>query len=683
MKNRIIVILIIIFFIDKPTTFAQVDSTIHNSIKQLEITTDKQDRFKILIIICEQTINDSLSFQKYSSQAFDLANELNDISGVAHINLIKGNYFLLNGKYEAGYEQVLSALKLYQKCNDQLKVGITNNAIGRLYNQWGKKDSSLFFYAAAEIIFKKLSAKKELSALYNNYGVSLAELGKRELALQYYLDALKIAEALNDDATITTTCNNLGKFMMEAKNYVEAKAYLTRCILVATSINDYSTKGKALLNFGNVFINEGNYTAGIHYFKMADTVFEKISYKRGIQAVNNNLGAIFLRQQKYNEAIPYLKKALAIAEASKSFSGVALIQQNIGYAYTNLKQFPEAKVWFVKAEQSALKYSDKYTLGEIYNHRASYDSAVGDFEQAFEYKSKFLVISDHLLNEKLASQISELQSKYNLQKKEQLIFEQQFQITKKNYLIAGISGLLILGSLLGFSNHKKNKLKQEKRFQAEILKQQDLATRAIIEAEEKERKRIASDLHDGVGQMMSAAKMNLSGFESRLKFANEEEKIAFEKIILLVDESCKEVRHVSHNMMPNALLKSGLSSAVKEFIEKIDGTVLKVNLYSEGLNDRLDRNVETVLYRVIQECVNNVIKHSGANMLDISLIKDKDGIAATIEDNGRGFDLNRKEKINGIGLKNIKTRIEYLKGTVDFDTSPGKGTLVAIHVPLG
>ena len=93
-------------------------------------------------------------------------------------------------------------------------------------------------------------------------------------------------------------------------------------------------------------------------------------------------------------------------------------------------------------------------------------------------------------------------------------------------------------------------------------------------------------------------------------------------------------------------------------------------------------NIETVLYRVIQECVNNVIKHSGADKLDISLIKDADGIAATVEDNGRGFDTTDKQKFEGIGLKNITSRIEFLKGTVDFDSFPGKGTLIAIHVPF-
>jgi two-component system, NarL family, sensor kinase len=253
---------------------------------------------------------------------------------------------------------------------------------------------------------------------------------------------------------------------------------------------------------------------------------------------------------------------------------------------------------------------------------------------------------------------------------------------KRNYWLAAITGLLLVVGLLAYSFYRSNKLQQAKKLQATIMQQQDMATKAIIEAEENERKRIAGDLHDGVGQTMSAAKMNLSSIESRLDFKNDDDKIAFEKIVHLVDESCKEVRSVSHNMMPNALLKSGLSSAVKEFIEKIDNRILKVNLFSEGLNERLNTNVETVLYRIIQECVNNVIKHSGANELDISLIKDADGIAATIEDNGKGFVVADKQNADGIGLKNIKTRIEYLKGTVDFDSAPGKGTLVAIHVPL-
>jgi signal transduction histidine kinase len=182
--------------------------------------------------------------------------------------------------------------------------------------------------------------------------------------------------------------------------------------------------------------------------------------------------------------------------------------------------------------------------------------------------------------------------------------------------------------------------------------------------------------------MMSAAKMNLSVFENEIAFKNEQQRRSFENVIGLVDDSCREIRSVSHQMMPNALLKSGLVSAVKEFIDKLDSRIIKISLHAEGLNERIDHNMETVLYRVIQECVNNVLKHSGASHLDISLLKDADGISATIEDNGKGFDSADKNNFEGIGLKNIISRIAYLKGTIDFDSSPGKGTLVAIHVPL-
>lgn len=240
----------------------------------------------------------------------------------------------------------------------------------------------------------------------------------------------------------------------------------------------------------------------------------------------------------------------------------------------------------------------------------------------------------------------------------------------------------MLAGLLLFSVYKRNKLRQETLMKTELMRQQEAAVKAVMEAEENERQRIAKDLHDGLGQMMSATKMNLSALESEMSFASAEQKNSFAKIINLLDESCREVRTVSHIMMPNALLKNNLGIAIQEFADKISSKNLQVHVSAEGLKERLDSNVEIVLYRVIQECVNNVIKNSDATTLDISLIRDKDGISGTIEDNGKGFDISDTDKYDGIGLKNIITRIGYLKGTVDFDSAPGRGTLIALHVPV-
>jgi signal transduction histidine kinase len=293
--------------------------------------------------------------------------------------------------------------------------------------------------------------------------------------------------------------------------------------------------------------------------------------------------------------------------------------------------------------------------------------------------------NEHILIQRLDS-TEKVKSIQDLSKKTQIqqleLANRNLQLTRRNVAIGSLVFVLLLTALLGYSYYRRKQLKHEARMQAALLKQQALATKAVMEAEEAERQRIAKDLHDGVGQMMSAAKMNLSAYEASLSFSNEEEKQNFDRIISLVDESCREVRSVSHNMMPNALLKNSLASAVREFIDKLDHKRLKVHLYTQGLDDRLDSNMETVLYRVIQECVNNVIKHSGADTMDISIVKEANEITATIEDNGKGFAITDTEKFEGMGLKNIRTRVEYLKGTVDIDSALGRGTLVALHVPL-
>lgn len=275
----------------------------------------------------------------------------------------------------------------------------------------------------------------------------------------------------------------------------------------------------------------------------------------------------------------------------------------------------------------------------------------------------------------------ELTNKYESIKQEQQIQQQRNRIRFQNFLIIGISGLVLLAALLFYSQYRRGRLRQESRLTSELLKQQELAVRAVIEAEENERQRIARDLHDGIGQMMSAAKMNLSALQSQMQFSTEEQKQSLEKAIGLVDDSCKEIRTVSHIMMPNALLKNNLASAIRDFVNKLSNKNITATVYAEGLDQRLDANVETVLYRVVQECVQNAIRHSGATRLDISLVRDKDGISGTIEDNGKGFDVSLLHHAGGIGLKNIISRIDYLKGTVDFDSSPGRGTVVSLHIP--
>ena len=531
-----------------------------------------------------------------------------------------------------------------------------------------------------------------------------------------------IAQKLNDPGSLSEFQKTIGLSYYFKGNFDSAAAYYYRALAVLNRINAPDKKAAVLNELGKLYRKTRDLDRSLQLYQDAYKLYESMGDKDGMATILNESGVVYEYRGDYQEAITRYKSSLAIRENMNDIVGKAYSLNFIGGVYTQEKNFPEAEKYllqslglrqqlkdsfaialnfadlgFMYAEQGLLdKATKEYDLSnsiavkmrfpdlllENYKVLSDISEKKGNAHLSLDYYKRHVALKDSLFSGEKMKQIEELNAKYQAEKKEQQLTLQDAEITKKNYLLIGLAAILVLLVLWGISFARKRRIQQELRVQSTIMKQQGIATRAIIIAEENERKRIAADLHDGVGQMMSAAKMNLSAFESDIEFKDKGQKAAYKKVLALVDESCREIRSVSHQMMPNALLKSGLANAVKEFIDKIDNRIIRITLHAEGLEGRLDSNVETILYRVIQECVNNVIKHSGGNSLDISLIRDKDGIAVTIEDNGKGFDTSDKQNFNGIGLKNIISRVNFLKGEVDFDSRRGEGTLVAIHIPL-
>ena len=708
---------------------------------------------------------DSANTFLYADKAAAQAEQVSYPYGLAQSLVNKGSLLVNKMRPKESFVYFTRAQELFNPQKNQLELAYLHTFWGKAYSLAEQPAAAINYFEKALPYFLFTKNKDGQLAVYNNLGVLYNTLGERDKSIEFYLKALKISEE-NNLPNIQMLSNNIGKLFYDTDNLAESRKYFLLCIEQSKNESDKLTLGKGYLNYGNLLVKEDNNARAIEYWQEARKSFIDVNFQRGIQVCINNLGAIYLRQKKYKEALVYLNQSLSMSEEFKSISGLALVQQNIGYAHTYLNNFPEALQWFTKAETTADKGADMYTRGEIYNHRAMLDSAMGNYASAYRYQQQYLRINEKLAGEKVTKQVNELQTKYETAKKENRISilnrdnfiksleieNQQLELTKnlytlsknklalaganleivnkeldiktqkevilqqrvdagekkrnidslrkqseiqelslknqraevarRNIIIAGILITVLAFSLLAFSYYKRYKLKQESQHKTQLLQEQEQATRAILFAEENERKRIAAELHDGIGQMMSVAKMNLSVFENELLFTDEKQKLAFENVINMVDESCRELRSVSHQMMPNALLKNGLANAVREFIDKIDSRIIKVSLHAEGLKEKMDNDTESVLYRVIQECVNNVLKHSGANHLDISLIKDRDGIAATIEDNGQGFDTNESHRGEGIGFKNILSRINYLKGTVDINSRPGEGTLVAIHIPV-
>jgi two-component system, NarL family, sensor kinase len=589
--------------------------------------------------------------------------------------------FILAGSLHAdGQRKVIdSLLEVANKAPGTSQPGIYY-LLAREYVGMSGDTAVEYAHMAIELAKEHKDHKTESDG-YSLLGKVEKNRGNFSEALTWHLKSLKIKEAIKDNQGLAGVNNDVGIVYKKMKRYEEALVYYQKANELAKAQHIRRLEALTYNNIGTVYIALGKDLEARGAYDASLKIAKELNDPNALATVLTNIGDILRANKQYKEALDVYKECLQYDKALGDKYGITMTYLHIGRLSLETKDYKQSKLYLDSAASLARNEGLRRELMDILAVRSNLEDGMGNKDSTLFYLRAFLMLKDSIFNEDTERQLSELKTQYETEKNEKEIAVQRAELSKKNYIIGGISSILLLGMLLGFSSYRRYRLKQQARLQTEIMKQQELATQAVLEAEEKERKRIAGDLHDGIGQLMSAASMNLSAVSKDLSFENEDGRQAFDKAASLVDESCRELRAVSHNIMPNALLKAGLASAIRAFIDKIDHRVLEVNLYTEGFNERLPANIETVLYRVVQESVNNVIKHSGADKLDITLIKDEDGISITIEDNGKGFETSGISKFEGIGLKNMQTRVEYLKGSVEWDSALGKGTVVTIQIP--
>ncbi|MEO8760363.1 MAG: sensor histidine kinase [Bacteroidia bacterium] len=555
------------------------------------------------------------------------------------------------GNFDSSDSLLEKSMQVYTQIKDVKGVAYCLMALGNNHYDKSEFVAALNFYLKSALLRDSIHDKKGLSGSYIWIGnVYHNGLFQDVMALNYYNKALKLQLELNDEAYLSFTYNNIGNAYYGLKKYPEALGNMLKSV----------------------------------------SIKEKQGNRKGLAASYNNIGSVYYDLGEYDKALDYYNNSLKIRIEFKDPSGIATSYVNMGNVYLKKKDFTQAvslhKMALEKAKEALYKEGIKEALVGL---AAAYEGKK-DFAQALDYLKQAKTAQDSLLNQGFVAQIADAQTKYETEKKEnenKLLQKdnevKNIQISKGRltqlFLVGGILLLVVVFYLL----YNRNKLKQKQAMNAELLHQQELRSKAIIEAEEKERTRIARELHDGIGQQLSAAKLNISGLQASLNTNKDEEKVMIQNAIDLIDESVKEVRVVSHSMMPNALIKSGLVSAVREFINKISSSgSLKVNLEIIGLTERLEQTIETVLFRVLQELVNNIIKHAQASQVSIQLIRHETELTILIEDNGVGFNVDKVlEKEGGIGLKNIQSRVAFLNGEVFFDSQPNKGTTVTIEIP--
>jgi two-component system NarL family sensor kinase len=514
-----------------------------------------------------------------------------------------------------------------------------------------------------------------------------ADQGQLQKALAGHYDALKLFEKMGDNYGTAMVLSNLSRVYSALNKNKDAIDYLQRAEEIAVKNKLDKVLAYIYSNYSMTYTQLGQLKPALTYALKVDTLDKKLGLKLNQGRNANNTGAIYYFLGDYENAYKYFDHSRRVATEANDSITVNQAIINIGEYYEIKKRDPlpsyfQALTYFEKTKNNALINYVATDISNFYKSRGKFDLALQYYQKAvkageensgLQAKKNLALIQTQYETEKKAQQISILNKENTIQK---------LSISSRNKTIGIIAGLFVLSLVMGGLFYNRHQLKQKALMQEQTLKQQDVLTKAVVDAEENERTRIASDLHDGVGQLFSAVKMNLSGLFDRITMEREEDRFLAENTLALVDESCKEVRTISRQMMPNMLLRSGIASDLKSFIEKIDADSLKVSLEASGFKNKLESTVETMLYRIIQESINNVIKHAKATHLNIILNRTGAGITAIIKDNGVGFDSSRAENFTGIGLKNIQTRIAYLKGTIVYNSAPGQGTEVNIFVPV-
>ncbi|RTQ49138.1 tetratricopeptide repeat protein [Hymenobacter gummosus] len=507
-------------------------------------------------------------------------------------------------------------------------------------------------------------------------------------------DTLRLASAY---LVLGTTYKNLQQYGPSLDYARQARYYFDRAVRQGQPA---ARRGVAVSynNSGTVYLEQQKYPLAAADFQQALRRGRALGDSGVVVLALYNLGAVALQRKQPQAAHQYYRQTLAIDQAQGNVQGQAESWLNLGDALLQLKRYREVEQAYGQALRLARQLQARPLIRVVYDGYASLYEATGQYKDAVRWRTRFQELNDSLFQAETAEQVTEMRTKYETEQKEaqnrllqkqqqlqqaQLRAQRQLARRRTTQLLAGLAVTALLGAV-GWLLYTRNRLRQQLALEQQRQQLERQRAAAVLEAEENERRRIGSDLHDGIGQLLSAAKLNLHALDQQMGPQLNGRQELLNNAVAVVDESFREVRNISHNLMPNALLRRGLAAAVRDFLGKLPSdNGLRIEVQAFGLDDiRLDATVESVLFRVIQELVQNIIKHAQATEVTLQLVRNDDELTVTVEDNGVGFDAQALGPEAGIGLRNVLTRMAYLGGHTHFDAAPGRGTTVTLEVPL-
>lgn len=501
-------------------------------------------------------------------------------------------------------------------------------------------------------------AESELGTAYFHQADFLA-------AQDHFFRSLKLAEKKGDSHIIASSYNNISATYFETENYPQAIEYARKAIDAFTKLEDHKGLANAYNSLGNVYYVQEEDSLCLHYFSasLQERIIAKDSI--GLFAGYKNLGSLYFEMSDTARGIEYIKKSTRYIASKQDTAKWIGVYITLGQAYVYSGKLEQGKLYLDSCGALLLSYHDNskredyyYILYHYYNKKGDYKQAMASFEQYGNYR-------DSIVNATKGKQLAELNVKYETEKKEtenrQLIAE------KKRVLLFSMAAIVILSLLFYLVYHNRsirNRSQEEQRL-----------NQALFTGEQNERIRIARDLHDSVGQMLSLLKMNVS--------SSDQPDESTGKTLTLIDKAIDEVRSISHNLIPEDL-NFGLFPALESLADKINSsgsTRMELDIQEEIRAQNFEKQNELSIYRIVQEVVNNMVKHAQASVIQFTIRQEGQKILISIKDNGRGLDADAIEKSSGIGWKNINARVNLLAGKMKVQSERLSGTQIEISIP--
>lgn len=586
-------------------------------------------------------------------------------------------------------EYYLKAGNLSQELNYQLGFCKYAANYTALLNMQGKYDSSLAINFEALKIAEQWGNKMWITKMYFNIGNCYNYKLQHETALSYYLKVVPYFEEINNKPYLALIYDVMQMLYQNLKQYPKAVIYGEKSLALFADEPESNERGIALLNLsvGYFYSTPSQPEKAMKGFQAVLQIAQKNQNQYLEGSALLNIADFYYRKDDMGKARPFYEQALELNRKIGDDEGICIAIRGLSYCKLYENKYDESEKLIQEVLELANKNNFLKEKGEAYSSLAELALSKHNF---LEYRYFFRMkdsIEEIILNDELVRATQDKETKYEAEKKQAEIQDlSQQKILQKVYII-GLFLLVILLIILGIissRNASRKSLLAEKDAKIKVQRINELekekqltATQSLLAGEEAERKRLARDLHDGLGGMLSIIKLKLLNMKGNV-ILPETEVSVFHHALEMLDGSIRELRRVAHNLMPESLMRYGLKAALTDFCGNID----QVNLHFYGEERRLEEKYEIALFRIIQELVNNAIKHSAAEQINVQVIVESDRMNLVVQDNGKGFDPLKIDQTKTTGLISIRSRVESLNGQMDLISSPGQGTEVQINFKL-